>query len=114
MSYAERLRYLNLHSLTGRRIRGDLIQTFKLHHGYEDLHWDDFFQTPPYDRTRKCEGKIFIKHCHTNVRKFSFSNRVANYWNDLPLTLRNAPTINSFKNQLDMMSKFKDLFLGYD
>ena len=37
MPYSERLRYLNLLSLKGRRIRGDLIQIYKIFHEIDDL-----------------------------------------------------------------------------
>ena len=43
MTYSERLSFLNLHSLLGRRIRGDLIQVFKIYNGIDDLSWSDFF-----------------------------------------------------------------------
>ena len=101
MSYTERLRYLNLHSLKGRRIRGDLIETYKLYNGLTDLEWSKFFSQSGYESTRRSDGKIFIQHCNTNTRKFVFSNRVATNWNNLPSNTKNAPTTNSFKNLLD-------------
>ena len=36
-----------------------------------------------------------------NVRKFTFSNRIAPAWNALSLTTQSAPNINKFKNLLD-------------
>ena len=38
MSYEERLGYLNLHSLKGRRVRGDLIQVYKIMNGVDKLN----------------------------------------------------------------------------
>ena len=40
MPYAQRLIYLNLHSLKGGRIRGDLIQTYKIFNGIDDIRVD--------------------------------------------------------------------------
>ena len=114
MSYKERLSYLGLHSLYGRRVRGDLIQVYKIYKGLDDIKWSDFFVSPFCTNTRNSEGKIFINHCFTNKRKFSFSNRVAKHWNELPLTLKNSRNINEFKNQLDIYPKFKDLLYSFD
>ena len=114
MSYKERLIFLGLHSLSGRRIRGDLIQVFKIYNNIDDLEWNYFFTNPHSNKTRFSEGKIFVEHCNTNIRKFSFSHRVVRYWNDLPMSLKNALSTNQFKNQLDAISKFINLFHSYD
>ena len=102
MSYGERLAYLDLHSLKGRRIRGDMIETFKIFNGITNIDQDMFFTMSTLEKTRNQGDKIFKKHFNTNMRKFSFSNRVTNMWNDLPNTLKSAPSTDSFKNQLDI------------
>lgn len=114
MTYSERLIYLDLHSLKGRRLRGDLIETYKIYHGLVDLQWNDFFSETPRSNTRNAEGKIFIKHCNTNLRKFCFSNRVANHWNNLCSAIKNAQNSNTFKNLLDASTKFLLLFRSFD
>ena len=114
LSYSERLRYLNLHSLKGRRIRGDLIETYKLFNGLVDVEWDHFFTSPPCNRTRNAEGKIFLQRSNTNLRKYVFSNRVANLWNNLCCHIKKAPSTNCFKNQLDKIPKIISLFQSFD
>ena len=114
MPYAERLKYLNMHSLKGRRTRGDVIQTYKIFNGFDNISVDSLFSVPQSNITRKTEGKIFIQHCHTNKRKMSFSHRVAPLWNALPTNVKFAPNINIFKNLLDEIPKFKELFIDYD
>ena len=97
MPYGERLQYLNLHSLKGRRIRGDLILVFKIYNKLVDLDYSDLFKASIYDKTRGSEGKIYIQHCNTNTRKYSFTNRVAPLWNALPFALKNANTVNDLE-----------------
>ena len=43
LSYEQRLRHLKLTSLKLRRLRGDLIQVFKIVHGFDGLSFDNFF-----------------------------------------------------------------------
>jgi transposase len=89
-TYSERLKYLNQHSLKGRRVRGDLIEAYKLYHGLVDIEWDNF-TAPPYSHTRNATGKVFLQRSNTNLRKYCFSNRVANHWNNLSSQLKKCP-----------------------
>ena len=114
MTYEERLNYLNLHSLKGRRVRGDLIEAFKLYNGLVDGDWNLFFTNVKYTNTRGSEGKIYVKHCNLNLRKNTFSSRILKLWNNLGSQLKNAQSTNSFKNQLDCESKFVKLFRDFD
>ena len=48
MDYDQRLAYLkDLPKLQGRRVRGDMIETYKILTGKEDTKWDRFFQFAP-------------------------------------------------------------------
>ena len=114
LSYAERLNYLGLHSLYGRRVRGDLIQTYKIFNNIDDLNWFKFFTNTLLTTTRNSDGKIFVQHCFTKLRKHCFSNRIVNHWNNLSLSLKKAQNINQFKNQLDSIPKFRDIFYYFD
>ena len=44
LPYESRCQRLGLQTLEERRVRGDMIQTFKLLHGYEDVHYTRFFE----------------------------------------------------------------------
>ena len=110
MSYSERLHYLNLHSLKGRRIRGDLIQTYKIFNNVDDVDVNALFSLSHNDFTRNSEGKIFIKHCFSNKRKYSFSFRVAANWNSLSSNVKFAQSTNHFKSLLDNDPKLRGKF----
>ena len=114
MSYDERLKYLNLHSLKGRRDRGDLIQIYKIYNGIDDVNFHSLFSPATSSLTRNSEGKILMRHCNTNLRKFYFSNRIISNWNSLPYNVKNANTLNDFKIFIDRDTKLGDSFYGYD
>ncbi len=44
LPYESRYQCLGLQTLQERRVRGEMIQTFKLLHGYEDVPYTRFFQ----------------------------------------------------------------------
>ena len=114
MSYEERLRHLHLHSLKGRRLRGDLIQTYKIITGVDNLNMNKIFKFSTIESTRNNQDKIYVQHSNTNKLKFSFSHRVTNHWNSLSINAKTAPTVNGFKNLLDSNPKFFNLFYEYD
>ena len=55
--------------------------------------------------TRGHDLKIFKQRARLNVRKFFFSNRVVDEWNNLPAKAVNAISVNSFKNIVDPILK---------
>ena len=52
LSYEQRLQHLKLTSLELRRLRGDLIQVFKIVHGFDRLSFDNFFNLSHNNYTR--------------------------------------------------------------
>ena len=106
--YEVRLAALDLTTLEERRKRGDLIQVFKIIHGFDKLKCDDFFKLHKNDRgpvTRGHEWKIKKPHTGTKSRKKFFDYRVINMWNELPANVVEKQTINSFKARLDRHMK---------
>jgi len=100
--YEERLKSLGLYSLQQRRLRGDMIETFKNLTGKERVHSQSFFQlATDSHNVRGHSLKLFLPRCSTTVRKTFFSTRVVSYWNALPQHAIEAPSVNSFKNRLD-------------
>ena len=45
--------------------------------------------------------KICKDRFNLDIGKYSFKNRVVDEWNSLPQDIIGAPSVNSFKNQLD-------------
>ena len=110
----ERLKYLDLYSLKGRRMRGDLIETYKIFNGFSDLDSNKFFMPPTLETTRNSDKKIFIQDHKGKHRTNYFSIRIAPHWNALTNTFKSAKTTNTFKNLLDSDMKLKESFFEFD
>ena len=65
-----------------RRLRGDLIEAFKISKGYDNIGSEIFFSKNA-SNLRGRSMKVTKKSFKLDVRKFSFSNRVVNEWNGL-------------------------------
>jgi hypothetical protein len=104
LDYDERRARLRLTSLADRRIRGMLIETFKLWRGFSDLHWEDFFSPKPYSATRGHCAAVAKPFSRLNVRTNFFSSAVVDHWNRLPGELLRCETVNQFKNALDRLT----------
>ena len=111
LSYRERLQALQLPSLKYRRIRGDLIQLFNMVHG-DTSGFNNFFTFAKKHGTRGHNFKLYKNACHKNNRKFSFSFRVVDFWNNLSFNTVNACDINTFKKLLDW--DFDDKIFNFD
>ena len=88
--------------LERRRLREDLIETFKILTGREHVNYSKFFELA--DVTSGLRGhslKLFKPRCHTTARPNFFSLRIVNEWNKLPQDVVEAPSTNTFKNRLD-------------
>ena len=103
LTYEERLNRLGLTTLEERRIRGDLIETFKIMKGIDLVDKEKFFQVNQSD-LRGNDCKIYKSYNRTNIRKNFFSQRVVNHWNELPNSVINSTTVNDLKKKYD---KFK-------
>ena len=101
LSYEERLKRLNLTTLETRRIRADLIETYKIFNGLDRLDPEDFFEMSQVKSTRGHRYKIFKKSFKSNLGRYSFGNRVIEEWNSLPELVVLADSLNKFKSLLD-------------
>ena len=101
LSYQERLCHFKLSSLSTRRLRFDLIITFKIFNGLIDLPLDKFFTLAGSSVTRGHSLKLKVQFSRLSCRRFFFTNRVVEWWNRLPEECVSASSIGSFKLQLD-------------
>ncbi|MCQ7016906.1 hypothetical protein [Clostridioides difficile] len=101
LPYEERLKHLKLPSLAFRRLRGELIETFKILKGFDDVRIENLFSLSEDNVTRNNGLKLVGKRFNTNISKNYYTNKVINSWNSLPAEVVAADSINSFKNRLD-------------
>ena len=71
-------------SLERRRLRGDLIETFKIVKGISCIPFASLFSFLPQDKTRGHGLRLAREHSRLEIRKNYFSNRVIPKWNMLP------------------------------
>ena len=104
-TYEEKLQEVELESLTTRRRKLDLIQTFKILKGWDRVAAEDWFQPVPEDRPQRTRqasrGPCLIQQrSRLEIRTNIFSQRVVKDWNALEQDLRLSRSVSSFKNKL--------------
>ena len=106
-TYEERLAECGLTTLEERRTRGDMIQTWKIIHGVDNVDKKTWFKMVDGDealhRTRAAGNQLNIvkPKCKNDLRRNFFSVRVVEKWNSISNRVREAKTLNSFKNLYD-------------
>ena len=101
LTYEERLKRLDLFSLNKRRIRGDLIETFKILKNIDKINKDNFLELSTQLTTRNNGLKLKGQRFNTDLRKNFFNVRVIESWNKLPASVVQANTTDTFKARLD-------------
>ena len=113
-SYSEKLSQLNLLSLLDRRLRGDMIQTYKMVHEIDDVNAMDFFTfsnnqhnhatrqaTTITDRGVMPSLGLSQGPCNLDLRRNFFTQRVVAPWNALPPSVHSASSVDQFKIKYD-------------
>ena len=101
LPYRVRLEILGLTELESRRTRGDLIQLFKIVNGIERV---DLCEKPAFKEeaiTRGHSWRYSREATRSEVRQNFLTNRIANKWNELPIEVVSAKSVNEFKIKLD-------------
>ena len=107
LDYNVRLYNLKLPSLEYRRLRGDLIEVYKMTHNLYDPLTTSSLLTLNVSTTRSNNFKLKKPRVNSKPFQSFFSNRIINIWNGLPEGVVNAGSINLFKNLVD--SHFKNI-----
>ncbi len=92
-------------SLSKRRLRGDLIEVYKIFKGFDNINVNAYFTIDRSNVTRNNGFKIVGKRFTSIEAKHFFFNRVVNIWNGLPARVVDCNTIETFKNRLDKYLK---------
>jgi len=101
LSYQERLRKLQLPTLAFRRLRGDMIETFKILTNVYDKEAAPLLELAE-NNLRGHPLKLYQKRANRlDIRRNFFTLRIVQQWNSLPASIVMAKDTNTFKNQLD-------------
>ncbi len=103
LSYPERLSKLKLPTLLYRRLRGDMITTYKILHGIHDKVICPDMHYIGESITQGNSMKLFERRPTggTNLRKFFFTLRVPRMWNTLPKHVVRSENVRQFEHNLD-------------
>ena len=103
LSYTDRLKALDLPTISYRRRRGDLIQVYKYLNDHYNVDWSNLFELviDPHYLTRGHKFKLYKCAPKSKMRENFFTVRVVNDWNSLPENVVCSPSVNAFKNALD-------------
>ena len=104
LPYSERLLALNLTTLAERRIRGDLIETYRIMNGIVEYGQDIF------NVSRSGSNIISKLRCDSNnsvkkLRTSFISERVKIFWNSLPVSVKTSSSVEMFKANLENLKK---------
>jgi hypothetical protein len=115
LAYRERLKKCNLPTLHYRRIRGDMIETYKILTGKYDNSVVAILTSvdPGSVHTRGNDLRLNKGRAKYDLRKYNFTNRVINTWNSLPNWVVKADTTNTFKNRLDKFWHNQEILYDY-
>ena len=116
LDYNERLKAIDLPTLSFRRYRGDMIEVFKHFHKYDRSIVSESFQ-PKERSTRRHNFQLHERKPIDGVRgvhQNSFYNRITRQWNDLSSHIVDATSVDMFKNRFDAANKTNLQMFNYE
>ena len=114
-SYEDRLIELNLPTLKFRRLRGDMIQVYKILSGKHIRSICPRLRTKVEATGREGRHSMALhqERCKTDIRKYSFTQRVVSSWNTLPNEVVQSKTVAEFKRRIDHAWKNEKMKFNY-
>ena len=105
IDYCDRLSELRMLPLVERRIYLDLVETFKVIKGFDNVLRSSYFSLNSDTdwrptRGNDCPYNIVYLRCNHDTRRHFFTMRVAKSWNQLPNDLKLETSLPLFKSQL--------------
>lgn len=107
-SYEQKLRVLGLTTLEENRVRGDMVEMYKMMTGKGKVDFRDWFQLAPSregaGNTRGSTGYLNVMvspQSNSEVRRNFFSHRCPRLWNSLPDSVKMVNTVDGFKAAYD-------------
>ncbi|KAJ3659053.1 hypothetical protein Zmor_010762 [Zophobas morio] len=100
LPYSQRLQELSLNSLSERRLRNDIVWTFKILKGYLKIDLSTLFYISCEDRLRGHRLKLKHEKYKSRSREHFLNNRVFDAWNALPANIIDSESVNIFKSKL--------------
>jgi len=92
---------MELPSLSYRRLRGDLIETFQYLHGIYRTNSSTVLPlAPTHDGTRGHSLKLHKRECRTSLRANVLGFRIVNFWNSMPEDIVSAHLSTASKDVL--------------
>jgi len=113
LPYKERLLQLNLHTLKYRRLRGDMIEVYKI---TRDMYDKSVALELPRNVSSTRGNKYKLQNhisFHYNFRRFSFAARVVNMWNSLPDHVVDVNSLKQFETRLDKFWGNQDVMFDW-
>ena len=105
IAYDERLRRCDLTTLLFRRMRGDMIETWKHFHTYNsDIRPSSFIPNTRPTRNGRHQYQLYQRRSNDGergVQTNSFYFRITKQWNELPISVVESKDVDAFKNNLD-------------
>ena len=113
-TYEDKLQMLGLTTLYDRKIRGNMLETYKILNNFEDVDDHTWFTevNEQHQKTRLAVNvledgtvvgsKNLVKpKCKLDIRKYFFTCRIVDHWNNLPANVKGAVNVLDFKTKYD-------------
>jgi len=117
IDYKTRLIRLGVDSLEIRRLRQDLIYTYKIVFGLVINAGNEYFTLAnSVNANINTSGhmyKLFPHQSRIDARKYFFTERVVRVWNGLPAEQRHFSSLMQFKNFINSVDLFIYISLGF-